>query len=767
MDYFLKTSPAETPQRRYVDYLVKRLTDWRMAGQKLGQKFGGAPTIVITMRILKKQLGCSLYTPERFEEICAFIKGKIDNTFLGRRNQSRHVRSYHTFTEHGVAKRLLQTKVKELPPIAPDEHRTSNIEQPTSNEDGSQGTARPTLSKRQLSAAQDRLRILRAAWNIWSEFPEAAQGEVAVQIGVNNSKFSGLLALCQTRGEGRLNSRARCERLLFGADGDDQHGAITRVAPGQTKQDDADFLPSETETAIVRSIYARLDESTPRNRGRGSSKILAFRLAAKSEEYRDRVSEAFRQTVLTRKTKSVPPSWSRLLDVPASVLRAVRDKRSITAHSISTPRGRTYVDANGYELPIQPGTIFEADDGTLNFYATIPWPFGGDKCSDKFGVKLARWQLLAVADVASEQCVAVDIVCRSLGQYRGEDSAALLGRTMMEVCEPELWRLERGSWESQMVRGAMELCHVPVTNAWHSKQKNVIERFFDRLWTPASLIPGHVGRDADADKFKQIYDIVIACQDGRRDPRDYFLTLTEAAPKVYKAIEFVNSEPIESGSGWGTWVPQERYQTHMDANPRQRLDAQFKTFFAREQREWKIRQCCVGGSVNGPLIKFPTYFQCAELWEFDGCRARCFFDPYAETVTGTIVLLDTWRDYKPGHVIARDVPALELPPQAILASEWDDEGSRRSLAIRKQLAKAVRTEMWNWLGTSRREVRSGAAVLIHDLDSVRSPKSEVRNSTDALLQSNGRDLATGLPRRITNPTPMEQPYSLRKLLKEA
>src|SRR5439155_233228 len=38
--------------------------------------------------------------------------------------------------------------------------------------------------------------------------------------------------------------------------------------------------------------------------------------------------------------------------------------------------------------------VIEADDGTLNFVNWIPWPMGGDPCSDKFGVRLGRWQFL-------------------------------------------------------------------------------------------------------------------------------------------------------------------------------------------------------------------------------------------------------------------------------------------------------------------------------------------------------------------------------------
>ena len=86
---------------------------------------------------------------------------------------------------------------------------------------------------------------------------------------------------------------------------------------------------------------------------------------------------------------------------------------------------------------------------------------------------------------------------------------------------------------------------------------------------------------------------------------------------------------------------------------------------------------------------------------------KCYFDPYAEQVTGTLVLADEWRSCKPGTIIARDVPALDLPPQAVLAEDWTDASRERSLAIRKAISAAVRTEAWSWGGRRTSEARDG------------------------------------------------------------
>ena len=492
-----------------------------------------------------------------------------------------------------------------------------------------------------------------------------------------------------------------------------------------------EYLPTPDELAVVRGIYEKLDDSVARGRGQGSSRVAASRLAAKSDD--PRISERFKAVVLNpdRKGKRVPPSWMRLLDTPASVLDAHRDKRSTMAAHVSTPRGRTLVTADGEEIPIRCGSIFESDDGTLNFYAWIPWPFGGDPCSEKFHVKLGRWQFLPVIDVCSEMCVAFDIVARNAGSYRGEDSRAIIGRVMFEVGSPEMWRLERGAWESAIVRDALKLCGVPVFNAWHSKQKSGIERFFDRLWTPASLIPGHVGRDRG--RFKQVTDLAGACQAGRRDPRDHFLSLEAALPKVIKAVEFANTEPVVSKSGWGQWVPQERWQQQTVGQQSSTLDAGLKVFFSREQRVWTVRKGYVGGDVAGPQISFPVYFQTPELWEFEGCKVRSYFDPYTEPNLGTIVLEEeAWRSYRRGHVIARDVPALDLPPQAVLAKDWTDPERERQIAVRKAISKAVRTEMWNWLGDRSSRAADGLgneATLTRRSDTPRAEPVALRPRT--------------------------------------
>ena len=467
-----------------------------------------------------------------------------------------------------------------------------------------------------------------------------------------------------------------------------------------------EYLPDAGELAVVNAIYIRLNDSRVRGRGLGSSKVTAFRLAAKSED--PRIGEMFRGVVLKRKSKTVPPSWLRLLDVPAAVLDVSRDRSSLMRSHISTPRGMTYINAAGQELPLRAGSIFESDDGTVNFPVWIPWPYGGDKCSDKFGVKTGRFQLLPIVDRRSRMCVAWHFVIRAKSSYRGEDCVAVFGDCFYDIGMPEALCLERGSWESELVSAALRMINLPVIRAWEPKQKNAVENFFDRLWTPLSLLPGDVGRRRGENKENT--DLVLQCEAGRRDPREHFLAVGTAATGMANAVAFVNSEPVESSTGWGRWVPEQLFMDQTEGCGKlRRLPSQMRIFFSREQREWTVRGNVVGGPVNTPMLSFPVYFQCEEIWEFEGCRLKAFFDPFSDNVKATLVLMeDEWRSYKRGHVIARDVPALERPPQAVLAADWSrSDELERGLAIRKAMAKAVRTEYWNFRGGRRSEARDG------------------------------------------------------------
>lgn len=99
----LAGSIAESPAHyRYVEYLIKRLTEFRQAGASFGQRRAGKIHSGSTRKILENEFGnLPKDLPlDQFDNLLRTLKAKIDNTALGRRNSARGVRNYHLFEEH-------------------------------------------------------------------------------------------------------------------------------------------------------------------------------------------------------------------------------------------------------------------------------------------------------------------------------------------------------------------------------------------------------------------------------------------------------------------------------------------------------------------------------------------------------------------------------------------------------------------------------------------------------------------------------------------
>lgn len=101
-DYYLK--PSGNQRTAYLEYLLKRLTDFRRAGSSYGQKHQAEISVHVTRKIIQSQLGWPLLDESHFAETCAHIQAKIHDTILGRRNAARGTRSYHSFEDHGKPK---------------------------------------------------------------------------------------------------------------------------------------------------------------------------------------------------------------------------------------------------------------------------------------------------------------------------------------------------------------------------------------------------------------------------------------------------------------------------------------------------------------------------------------------------------------------------------------------------------------------------------------------------------------------------------------
>jgi hypothetical protein len=95
--YDLKPSGGD--KARYVDHLIERLTEFRKAGEKRGQHFRGEISFGVTKKIAQSQLKGNLHDESRFDEICEYLKAKIDATRLGKRNVVQGSPNYCEFSQ--------------------------------------------------------------------------------------------------------------------------------------------------------------------------------------------------------------------------------------------------------------------------------------------------------------------------------------------------------------------------------------------------------------------------------------------------------------------------------------------------------------------------------------------------------------------------------------------------------------------------------------------------------------------------------------------
>ena len=95
--YHLKPSAGD--KNKYVDYLLGVLTEFRKAGASFGQQHQGKVSFGVVKKIAAAQLQCNVHDAARFEDVCAYLKSKIDATILGKKNIAAGAANYHEFSK--------------------------------------------------------------------------------------------------------------------------------------------------------------------------------------------------------------------------------------------------------------------------------------------------------------------------------------------------------------------------------------------------------------------------------------------------------------------------------------------------------------------------------------------------------------------------------------------------------------------------------------------------------------------------------------------
>ncbi len=331
------------------------------------------------------------------------------------------------------------------------------------------------------------------------------------------------------------------------------------------------------------------------------------------------------------------------------------------------------------------------DDATVNVGVVVPWPAGGDKCADKWGVRTARFQLLPGICCGTDFCVGYAYIVRANDAYRGEDVARSWHRVWSDAGAPDECVVEGGAWQSKRATEYLGAAGVTPVSAKGRPWQKLIEGWFGRLWTKLSLaLPyGQVGRYRA--EMKAETALWTACREGRRDPRGVFPEIGEFLAALDRSIEVLNAEPVESRE-YGTWVPAEAWEA--SARKRRDLPAGLWRLALpvreiRTVRRGEVR--LTAEDAWGGTSKFT--FADRGLAGFDGALAAVSFDPQADTAV--VELAEPFAGLPRGALLAAAAARTDARPALIggraLWVGGEAEAARERKASRALVADEVRT----------------------------------------------------------------------------
>jgi hypothetical protein len=348
--------------------------------------------------------------------------------------------------------------------------------------------------------------------------------------------------------------------------------------------------------------------------------------------------------------------------LPPSLRRAIKITEPVMDHH----RGDRQRDLNGLYIPrkvdILPGDIFTADDTTPIWGWWVPWVESEEY---PFGVKLLQGQFLPVMDIASQCAITFVLIAREKSSYRASDIWSLFGHTFETIGLPRLgWQLERGSWESNIIRGvevAVEegevsisrrvgglrqlptnltpfhveklgdaaACFPKTLQTWTSylpKSKS-IEAFFNRSQTLEGMLWGSLGRDQMRAPFERTKKIFQACQRGSEDPRNHFLSHTEIAARLIKNLDYLNHEPMEGEVFHG--IPRVKFDQAVRENPLFRFPEEERWLY---RRNWKVLQITKGWArvrLTDELThqRYSLHYGCPQIFgQIEGAQVVVYYD---------------------------------------------------------------------------------------------------------------------------------------------
>jgi len=338
-----------------------------------------------------------------------------------------------------------------------------------------------------------------------------------------------------------------------------------------------------------------------------------------------------------------------------------KSPKDVRTNFFVNPRSMTYLDPIGKERPILVGDLSERDDMSNNFLCWVDWPWGGDACSDRFGVRVARGQTLTQIDVASVFFQSFSFLVRLRDSYRADDIWQWVGNSYEDIFVPAIGeRWERGIWRANKLRG------IPIDPGHTSNETRIggitalgrriiesqspttkiIENRFKFLQLVCRTISGQIG--AKRGEMERENKLWTECRAGRRDPREHFLSHTEATAQIEAKMQYVNHEPVEGCVYHG--VPAEIYQRGLAerGDLLKPLAPEQTYLFSRDLRKSHV--------VKGHALvryttregrRLPWYFHHPELYKLEGEEVAVYMDEQCAGAGATLVAIRPGADRTP------------------------------------------------------------------------------------------------------------------------
>lgn len=486
--------------------------------------------------------------------------------------------------------------------------------------------------------------------------------------------------------------------------------AINRAAGSPVKKRGRKpiIVLNEIELQIARRLYVE-----------HASKTLALRKLATSPECRQEVADAILKH--RRSKHTITPTLRRQIVVPDAVKDWHKSPKKVRREAFITPRTLTFLDRAGAEQRLLPGMLAERDDMSNNFIFWIDWPWGGDPCSDTYGVRIARGQNLLHIDAGSLRFLSMNMLVRLRDSYRADDIWQWVGQTYRDIGIPQIGeRWERGIWQANQLHGTpIEAGHTGQNQRLggiqalgrkiitsHSPTTKIIENRFRYLQRLCMDIPGQIG--AFRGEMEKVNKLWIACRDGRSDPRKYFLSYEDAVSQLEGRLLEANSEQVEGAIYNG--IPNEIWQREGGDQRMTHLTADQSYLFARDRHVVTVNKGQALVRKTAPDgVRLAWYFHCDDLWRFEGRKVALFMNDFAPAEGATVVLADRQGE---GQVVGF-ADLVEGCPQFALGVDFNGgRGATAALAAldrRKAFADAVRCE-YRALGLSHTIARGTYAA---------------------------------------------------------